>query len=118
MAPLQAAAVITNGFFEGLAARRQPLLHNVSGTLRFDVMHGDETDCWYITIAKGDVAVTREEAPADAIIRVRDALFDDILSGRANAMAALLRGDIGVEGNPQLLMRMQRTFPGPEGSAK
>jgi len=45
-------------------------------------------------------------------------LFDDIVSGRANAMAALLRGDVGVEGNTELLMRVQRTFPGPEGSPK
>ena len=36
---------------------------------------------------------------ADAVIRCDKALFDDIVTGQANAMAALLRGAIGVEGD-------------------
>ena len=118
MARTEAAHLSPSGFFDELAARRQPLLHNMSGTLRFDVIHGDEIEYWYLTIAQGDVAVTRESAAADAVIRVRDDLFDDIVSGRANAMAALIRGDLGVAGNGEMLMRIQRTFPGPQGPTK
>ena len=105
-------------FFEKLAAQHQPLLRNMSGTLRFDVIRDNETEYWHVTIARGDAAVTRDAGTADSSVRVRAELFDDIVSGRANAMAAVLRGDIGVEGNTELLMRVQRTFPGPEGSTK
>ena len=118
MARFGAAHPNPSGFFDELSAQRQPLLRNMSGTLRFDVLHGDETEYWYLTIAQGDVAVTREAAPADSVIRLREDLFDDIVSGRANAMAALMRGELGVEGNGELLMRLQRTFPGPQGHTR
>jgi hypothetical protein len=118
MTPSETVHDSASRFFEKLATQDQPLLRNLSGTLRFDVIRDDETEYWHVTIARGDVAVTRDAGTADSFVRVRGELFDDIVSGRANAMAALLRGDVGVEGNTELLMRMQRTFPGPEGSTK
>jgi hypothetical protein len=44
---------------------------------------------------------------------MRRELFDDIRSGRTNAVAATLRGEITIEGNPRLLNIFQRLFPGP-----
>ena len=40
-------------------------------------------------------------------------LFGDIITGRVNAMAALLRGRLVVEGDPSPLVLFQRLFPGP-----
>ena len=34
-------------------------------------------------------------------------------SGKVNAMAAVLRGDLAVEGNAELLVLFQRLLPGP-----
>jgi hypothetical protein len=46
-------------------------------------------------------------------VQLSKSLFDDIVQGRANAVAATLRGDIGVEGDVRLLNVFQRVFPGP-----
>jgi hypothetical protein len=46
------------------------------------------------------------------------ALFEQIVTGRENATAALLRGLIDVEGNPQLLVLFQRLFPGMPNERK
>jgi hypothetical protein len=100
-------------FFARLAAEPQPLLTGVQGTLRFDVVRGDTTSSWYMRIDRGNVTVSREEIEADAVVRVNEPLFDDIVTGRANAMAAALRGEMAFDGSPQLLTIFQRLFPGP-----
>ena len=41
------------------------------------------------------------------------AVFDKVASGKLNAVAAVLRGDLQVEGDWRLLVCMQRLFPGP-----
>ncbi len=101
-------------FFEELGARgSEPLLHRASGTLRFDLEHGKKREHWLVTVDKGAVAVSRRNVKADCIVRMDRALFADIVRGRANAIAALLRGVVGVEGDLELLMLFQRLFPGP-----
>ncbi len=45
-------------------------------------------------------------------MRADKAVFDKVASGRLNAVAAVLRGDLQVEGDWRLLVRMQRLFPG------
>jgi putative sterol carrier protein len=106
-------AVPAPEFFERLAAERQPLLGGTRGTMRFDVLRGDTMTSWYVRIDHGDVAVSHETSAADAVVRAHEPLFEDIVTGRANAMAAALRGEIGFEGSPQLLTVFQRVFPGP-----
>jgi hypothetical protein len=100
-------------FFEWLAAEPQPLLAGTHGTLRFDVVRGDTSTSWYVRIDHGDVTVSHETIAADAIVRVHEPLFEDIVTGRANALAAGLRGELVFEGSPQLLTIFQRLFPGP-----
>jgi SCP-2 sterol transfer family len=54
-------------FFGGLAKRRrEPLLQNVSGTPRFDLVDGKRVEHWYLTVKHGDVAVSHNDAEADA----------------------------------------------------
>ena len=55
------------------------------------------------------------EGEADCIISAEKAAFDKVASGQTNAMASFLRGAMAVEGDPRLLVRMQRLFPAPTG---
>jgi putative sterol carrier protein len=69
-----------------------------------------------VAVDKGHLAVSRRNARADCVVRAAKDLFDEVAEGRANAMAALLRGRMGVEGDLELLVRFQRLFPGPPDS--
>jgi len=101
-------------FFARLETEPPPMFGTLNGMLRFDVTNGDDRiESWHVTIERGTVIVSRDPSVADAIVRVHRPLFTDIVAGRANAMAAVLRGDVGVEGNPHLLNVFQRAFPGP-----
>jgi len=101
-------------FFARLAERgHEPLLHAASGTVRFDLLDGDRVERWLVLIERGAVSVTRKRAKADCLVTMDRRLFEDIVGGRANTMAAFLRGLIGLEGDPQLLLAFQRLFPGP-----
>jgi putative sterol carrier protein len=109
------AADPTSDFFGELGARGQEqMLARVSGTLRIDLTNDGEVDHWYITIKKGNVHVGRRNAAADASVTAQKALFDGMVTGRVNAMAALLRNLMRVEGDLGLLISLQRLFPGPE----
>jgi len=104
----------TDRFFDTLAGRgHEPLLEKVSGRVRFDLSHGDQTDHWMVTVREGDVQVTREDADADSVVRVPLDVFDLLATGRENAFAALLRGQASAEGNLELPVLLQRLLPGP-----
>ena len=111
----------TSEFLEGLSERgRIPALERTSGTLRVDVDREGRTDHWRLEIRRGTVAVTRSEADADAdcVIAASGALMDDLVSGRANAMASTLRDELVLSGDPNVLVRFQRLFPNPTGRRK
>lgn len=95
---------------------RVALLDKAVGTLRLDLAHGEATEHWVIAMKKGDVAVSRKKVAADCVVHADRALFDHIVAGKANAFAALLRGLMVVEGNPELFIVLQRLFPGPQDS--
>jgi putative sterol carrier protein len=104
-------------FFDVLARRgHEPMLEKVRATLRFDLANGGRTERWFVSVDKGDIAVSRRNARADCVIRMDQALFQRLANGEVNAMAALLRGAIAVEGDPQLIVMFQRLLPSPPGS--
>jgi len=104
----------TVDFFAALKSRGQePLLRKASGTLRFDVTDGKRTERWLVEIRKGDIAVSRRNASADCVVTTDRALFERIVSGEANALASLLREEVNVEGDINLLVLFQRLLPGP-----
>jgi putative sterol carrier protein len=108
----------TTAFFHSLGERgHEPALERATGTIRFDLSGGERTNRWLVAIRKGDVDVSRGTADADCVVRVDGALFARIATGEANAMAAVLRGAMHVEGEPALLVAFQRLFPGPPSSA-
>ena len=71
-----------------------------------------------VAIKKGDVTVSRAKGKADCTITADKALIEGMISGEVNAMAALLRGEVSVEGDLELLVLSQRLFPGPAASAQ
>ncbi len=104
----------TQGFFAGLAARgHEPLLRGVSGTLRFDLSRRDGVEHWFVKVDEGVVSVSHRRSKADCVVGADEALFDRMVSGEVNAVAAALRGDVTVEGQPGLVLAFQRLFPGP-----
>ena len=107
----------TDSFFADLATRRhEPLLKSASGSVQFDLVDGERLEHWCVTMDKGDVAVSHKNAKADAIVRLDKATFDGMASGRVNAIAATLRGELVPEGDLGLVLLFQRLFPAPEGA--
>jgi putative sterol carrier protein len=106
-------------FFQKLGRRgHEPLLEKANGTVRFDLVDGKRTDRWLLTLDKGDVSVARKSAAADCVVRAKRSLFEAMSSGRVNAMAAYLRGEFTLEGDPELLVLIQRVLPGPPTRAR
>ena len=104
----------TAEFFQELGRRgHEPLLEKGTGTVRFDLVDGTRIDRWLVTLDKGDVSVSRKNAAADCVVRAESTLFDAMSSGGVNGMAAYLRGELTLEGDPELLVLIQRILPGP-----
>jgi putative sterol carrier protein len=104
------------GFFDELGSRgHEPLLGKATGSARFDVVDGKRTERWLLTIDKGDIGVSRKNAAADCVLRSNKATFDGVVAGELNVLAAVLRGAVAVQGDPKLLVLLQRLFPRPSG---
>ena len=89
------------------------MLGGVTGAVRFDIIDGKQTRSWRIAIDDGELGVAPDGGDADSVVTAEHALFNGITRGEVNAMAALLRGDLAVTGNPDLMVAVQRLFPGP-----
>ena len=101
-------------FFAELGRRgHEPLLEKAKGSARFDVADGKRTERWLLTIDKGDLAVSRRHIAADCILRVDRSSFERAVAGELNLMAAVLRGEVAVGGDPRLLVLLRRLFPRP-----
>jgi putative sterol carrier protein len=116
--PSQRARTASSGataeFFDELGSRgHEPLLAKARGSARFDVADGDRTEHWLLTIDKGDIDVSRKNAAADCVVRADRAFFDRAVAGERNFLSAVLRGEVTVEGDPKLLVLLQRLFPRP-----
>ena len=88
----------------------------MSGTLRCDLEDGERTEHWYVTIKKGDVTVSHKRADADCVVSTDLATFEAILKGEMNAMAAVLRGLVSVEGRVRLVVALQALFTPSAGA--
>jgi putative sterol carrier protein len=106
----------TAEFFDGLSRRGpEPLLGTTRATVRFEIVDGGRTDHWLVRIRDGALAVSHADGEAECVVRADKAVFDDLAGGRTNPLAAMLRGAIGLDGNPRLFVRVQRLFPPPVG---
>jgi len=110
-------AELDESLLEALAERsRERPITAFNGIVRFDVRDGDRVDEWYLTIAKGVVTVAREGGEPDCVVTGDVTTFDAVLRGKANAMAALLRGALAAQGKFILMTALQRLFPGSPGA--
>jgi putative sterol carrier protein len=106
----------TSQFFSDLGQRgRDPLFEKANGTILFELLDGKGAGQWAVTIARGDITVARDDPHSlpTCTVRCPLELFENIVDGRANAMVAVLRGELLVEGDLRMLLLFQRTFPGP-----
>jgi putative sterol carrier protein len=106
----------TTDLFESLRTRgHEPLLEQAQGTMRFELGDG-RVERWTVAIDRGDVTVSRARRKADCTVRADTQLFEDIASGKVNAMAAVLRGALSVEGDPDFAAstsaKASPTWPG------
>ena len=103
-------------FFEGLRRRgTDPAFNDLTATFRIDLADGAPAT-WLVSIVGGEVRVSRGAGPADCAIVVERKLFDGMASGAVNPMAAVLRGELVVSGDPGLLVRLLRLFPEPHAA--
>jgi putative sterol carrier protein len=99
-------------FLAGLPARgHEPLLEKTRGRVCLEVVDGDDEDHWLVCIENGDIDVVSGDVGADCTFRASREVLDRIVRGEMNAMAAVLRGAVTVDGNWELLVRFQRLFP-------
>ncbi len=99
----------TEAFFRGLAERRyEPLLHSVSGTIRWDIQG---VGSWFIAVNNGSLTVNREMASADCVITCSEEDFDRMVVGKQNPITLYLQGKMRITGNAGLAQLFQRLFP-------
>ena len=104
----------TAEFFDELGRRgHEPLLQKASGSVRFDLVDRKRIDRRLVVLDKGAITVSRRNTAAECVIRADKALFERVATGELNAVAAVLRGDLTVDGDWRLLVLVQRLFPGP-----
>ncbi|RKN17188.1 hypothetical protein D7147_21320 [Micromonospora musae] len=105
-------------FFESLPARAPEVLRGlVSGTLQIDLsVDGGVTEHWLVRMRPGVVEVRRERAPADAIWYSSADLFERMVCGQAQGVAAVFRNESTFSGNVVLFLVFRRFFPDPPGT--
>jgi putative sterol carrier protein len=101
----------TAEFFDELGRRgHEPLLRRVSAVIGFEIADGPRTQHRLVSIDSGNLRIRADDARADATFTCSRAEFDDLVCGRTNTMASLLRGALTVAGDPELLVLAQRLF--------
>jgi len=104
----------TAEFFQRLSTRGyEPMLRDAKATVRFDIKDRKRVERWSLHIDEGNLRVSKNSAGADTVVTAERTVFDGLASGEVNAMSAFLRGELIVEGDPELLVLIQRLFPAP-----
>jgi putative sterol carrier protein len=109
---------VTEAFFERVAKTDQPLLARIKGTLRFDFDDKTKIEHWFVSVDRGRVSVSHRNAAADAVLEADRSLFDQIVEGSVNGMAAVLRGAVVLKGDLGLLISFARLFRSPMTSVQ
>ncbi|WP_433530078.1 SCP2 sterol-binding domain-containing protein [Micromonospora sp. CA-263727] len=107
----------TEQFFATLPARAPAILRApVDGTLRIDLSDGQRTVHWLVRMRPGAAEVSQGPEPADAIWYSGEDLFDRLVTGRAQALAALFRNESTYTGNVVLFLAFRLFFPAAPGT--
>ncbi|MEU8330511.1 SCP2 sterol-binding domain-containing protein [Micromonospora sp. NPDC048839] len=106
----------TSAFFERLTvAGQDPRFNKVCGSVRFDIGDGGNLEQWLLEIDHGRMRVTRSADPATTVIRVSAPVAEAMARGEVNGLAAITRGEIMVDGDLGLALRLGRLFPREPG---
>ncbi|MEH0974535.1 SCP2 sterol-binding domain-containing protein [Micromonospora sp. CPCC 205546] len=109
----------TGAFFEQLAAvGHEPRLCKVHGRVRFDIRDGDQVERWLLDIDHGRLRITRDDGPAGTVITVSAEVAEAMSRGEMNGLAGIARGEIQVDGDLGLALRVGRLFPAPPDSRR
>jgi hypothetical protein len=106
-------------FFQGLSQRGYERgLANVTGTVRFVINQRGHADEWCVRIDKGDLRVSAGSAGVDCgdpdcVISAARDVIGGIATGEVNPLAAMLRGDLLLSGDPELIAACRRLFGPP-----
>jgi putative sterol carrier protein len=93
-------------FFDELGLRgTEPLLHNVTGTIEWNIK---DVGRWWVRMNQGTVQVSQSPQNADCVASCDASTFTGIISGKENLMAAALRGAVRCSGNVALGLSFQR----------
>lgn len=104
-------------FFESLSGRAHTVLSPYAkGTVRADLDCDGTIEHWYITIKAGSIEVTQEDRPADAEFHTSAELFDRIVTGKEQGIAAVFRNEMTYAGDVRLFLLIRRFFPSPPGT--
>lgn len=107
----------TERFFEALPARAPAVLREpVDGTVQINLISDDHTDHWFVEMRTGAARVSREQRQADATLYSSASLFDRLVTGEAQGIAAMLRNETTLIGNVLLFLFFRRFFPEPPGT--
>lgn len=107
----------TERFFEALPARAPAVLREpVAGTLQINLTSGAHTEHWYVELRTGAAQVSRERRPADATLNSSADLFERLVTGEAQSIAAMLRNATTFTGDVLLYLAFRRFFPAPPGT--
>ncbi|MFF0150986.1 SCP2 sterol-binding domain-containing protein [Micromonospora sp. NPDC005203] len=107
----------TERFFEALPSRAPDILGGLAdGTLQIDLDDDHQTEHWLVRMRPGSVQVSRGRGPADAIWYSSVALFDRLIVGEAQGVAAVLRNESTFSGDVVLFLAFRRFFPDPPGT--
>ena len=85
----------------------------VHGTLRIDLDVGHRTEHWLVAMRPGAVTIRRENAEADAVWHSGRELFAQLVEGRSQGIAAVLRNEGTIRGELSLFLAFRRFFPEP-----
>jgi hypothetical protein len=106
----------TEEFFAALPTRAPAVLRApVAGTLQIDLASGNRTEHWLVRLSPGTATVERDRGPADAVWSSSADLFERLVTGRAQAVSAVLRNESTFSGNVMLFLVFRRFFPTPPG---
>ncbi|MDG4794203.1 hypothetical protein [Micromonospora sp. WMMD1082] len=107
----------TQQFFATLPARAPEVLRvPVAGTLRIDLSDGQRTEHWLVRMRPGVAEVDQGVEQGDGIWYCGVNLFDRLVTGRAQAVAAVFRNESTFLGNVMLFLVFRRFFPPPPGT--
>ena len=104
------ADVAARAFFEGLEARAERAnLDGLDHSYRFEI---EGEGSWNVRVHAGRVVVTEgpDDGSADATVRMKADVFEQLVSGRQNPATAYMRRKIKVDGDFGAVMKLQRLF--------